>query len=114
MSIYVVKLSEWYPPGDESYGILMASVSCSRCYGCGSRLRYSKVVGHHSIPWGNGDIWCSWKCHNSGKKAKMDRRRLRTSKRRYPENWTVDMCEIPEEVQWTRPGFFYSKSDRED
>jgi hypothetical protein len=85
MSTYPVRLSEWFPPGDEQYDIILSIVSYSRCYACGKHPRYLGAVGHHSLFVGYGDIWCSWKCQESGKKAKTDKRRQRRLNRRYRE-----------------------------
>ena len=82
MSTYPVRLNEWFPPEDEHrFGVRMA-VAHMRCYSCGSRCNIKKVIGHHSIPWGYGDIWCSEKCLMSGKIARVDFRRLRSQLRR--------------------------------
>lgn len=83
VSIYPVKLSEWYPFGDERHEIAASIVDVARCYSCGDRIRWNNAFGHHSLPYGHGDIWCSEKCSESGKKAKPDRRRERKFKRRY-------------------------------
>jgi len=83
MSIYPVKLSEWYPYGDEHHGVLISIIACTRCYACGDRVRFKRAVGMHSIPFGHGDLYCSEKCLDSGKIAKVDKRRLRRFKRKY-------------------------------
>jgi hypothetical protein len=82
MSIYPVRLSEWYPYNDEHYGTVLIIVEISRCLACRKRLRYKSMIGHHSIPWGYGDTWCSWKCCHSGKIAGPDKRNARSVKRR--------------------------------
>ena len=82
MSIYPVKLSDWYPPGDDKYEITSLLIKMSRCIACDKKLRWKSAIGHHSIPWGHGDIWCSNKCLQSGKKAKRDKRRERREKRK--------------------------------
>lgn len=48
-------------------------------------------MGHHSIPWGYGDIWCSEKCLHSGKIARPDFRRERRLKRRYSPEGFVEV-----------------------
>lgn len=85
MSIYPVLLSEWFQPGDEynSYDTAKEIVSSMRCLACRSRPRWKRAVAHHSLPWGNGDLWCSWKCCESGKVAKPDKRRERRLARKY-------------------------------
>ena len=82
MSTYPVRLSEWFPPGDEMYDNASAMVHIFKCYACGKKPRWKAAVGHHSIPWGNGDIWCSWKCCNSDKVYELDKRQQRSQKRR--------------------------------
>ena len=83
MSIYPVLLSEWYPLGDAEHWVTLDIVTCNRCYACGARVRWKKAVGHHSLPFGYGDLWCGWKCAKSGKKAKTDKRRNRRIKRKF-------------------------------
>lgn len=83
MSIYPVRLSEWFPFGDPMYETCYIITKISRCVACRSRLRFSKAVGHHSLPWGYGDIFCSWKCCQSGKIAKPDKRFERRWRRKY-------------------------------
>lgn len=62
MSIYPVKLSEWYPPGDEHYEYALMMVKSTKCLVCGKIAQYRYAMGHHSLPWGYGDVWCSKKC----------------------------------------------------
>ena len=67
MSIYPVKLNDWYPKGDEMNEIAILSVKFSNCLQCnkkGKDIKYRYAIGHHSIPWGNGDIWCTKKCYD--------------------------------------------------
>ena len=87
MSIYPVKLSEWFPYGDENYKIIHKIFKYKRCLACRKRLKFRKVIGNHSIPWGHGDLWCSWKCYNSGKIAKPDKRYVRRLKRKKKYSW---------------------------
>ena len=81
MSIYPVPLAKWFPIGDQYY--FGDSVEYYRCLACGRKPRYSKAWGHHSLPWGYGDVWCSEKCLYSGKTARPDKRRERSIKRRW-------------------------------
>lgn len=90
MSIYPVRLKEWFPFGDEYYDFAYITVKHTRCYACGDRVRYSRAIGHHSIPWGYGDIWCSEKCLNSNKKARPDKRRERRLNRRSSKFGDID------------------------
>lgn len=89
MSIHPVKLSDWFPVGDEHYEICVSIIACSRCMACDKKLRYSKAIGHHSVPWGYGDLWCSWRCCYSGRTAKPDRRRMRRLKRKYKKEYEI-------------------------
>lgn len=89
MSIYPVLLSEWFPFGDGKYETTLSLVKHMRCVACRRRPRYKDAVGHHSLPWGHGDLWCSWECCNSGKIAKVDKRRYRSESRRYGQIWGI-------------------------
>lgn len=92
MSIYPVKLNEWYPFGDKCYEPVKMAVDYSRCLACDGKLKYSKAYGHHSIAVGPGGIWCSLKCLDSGKIAKVDKRRLRSWKRRMgKKDWLITL-----------------------
>lgn len=80
MSIYPVRLSEWFTKEEECYSTYETAlllVKIERCLACRNRLKWKRAVGHHSVAFGHGDIWCSWKCCNSGKIAKPDKRRER-------------------------------------
>jgi len=69
MSIYPVHLIEWYPKGDENYVSSKIVTLCSPCLRCGKKAKnYAAAYGHHSIPWGHGDIWCSRKCYKKWKR----------------------------------------------
>lgn len=73
MSIYPVRLNEWFPKGDEYHDNAKTMVKYSNCIVCGKKgkkINYKLVYGHHSIPWGNGDIWCTKKCYKSKGKKK--------------------------------------------
>ena len=83
MSIYPVRLAEWFPYGDEMHENAISIVKYCRCYGCGKKVRWKAAVGHHSLPWGHGDLWCSWKCCEKGKVAKEDKRRQRRLDRKF-------------------------------
>ena len=86
MSIYPVKLSEWYSTSDaERFEICFELVSLSRCFACGRRLKWKKVMAHHSIPFGHGDMWCSKKCLESAKEYKLDKRQKRKVNRKRKE-----------------------------
>ena len=86
MSIYPVTLSEWFKPTEDEYDnyrTVLILVKVMRCEACRKKPRYKTAVGHHSLPWGYGEMWCSWECCNSGKTAKPDKRRERRYRRRY-------------------------------
>jgi hypothetical protein len=94
MSIYPVRISEWYPPGDDNHGIAYYIVVSSKCIACGKKPRWKSAVAHHSLPHGNGEVWCSWKCCCSGRFVELDKRQLRKAKR----NMKFSLCE-PIEVE---------------
>lgn len=75
MSIYPVKLCEWFPAGDPQFETAYFLVKITRCYACGHKLRWKSAIAHHSICFGYGDMWCGWKCCKSNKIAKTDKRR---------------------------------------
>lgn len=102
MSIYPVRLRDWFPPAsdqDECYlfSTILSIILHSRCYACDKKLRYQSAVGHHALPWGYGDIWCSWRCCKSGKMAKVDKRRQRRYNRQRNLGpgflWIEEKCE---------------------
>lgn len=67
MSIYIVRLNEWFPIGDENYENSKMMVKYSNCLKCGKdgkKVNYKYVYSHHSLPWDNGDMICSKKCLN--------------------------------------------------
>ena len=82
MGIYPVRISEWFPLGDEHHENATMMVSVFRCLACDKKLRWKAAIGHHSIPWGHGDLWCGWKCCRSGKVARPDKRRERRYRRK--------------------------------
>lgn len=71
MSIYPVRLSEWFPPGDENHEIMKIIVSMAGdihkgCALCKKKhMHWQDAIGHHSLPWGYGDIWCREKCYRN-------------------------------------------------
>lgn len=97
MSIYPVKLMEWFPHprkrkddyenNDHLHWTAKTSVKYAKCLACGKQPKWNRAIGHHSIPWGNGDIWCSEKCLDSGKRySKVPRqKKLRGSKQKHYE-----------------------------
>lgn len=97
MSIYAVRLSEWYPVGDERHDIAIAITKIIRCFACDKKVRWRAAIGPHSLPWGYGDLWCSWKCRKSGKEAKPDWRRERRHKRHRSKNGISQFIKIPKE-----------------
>lgn len=83
MSIYPVRLAEWYPakPKHGSYGTAKDQrfwhktakmcVEQASCRTCGKKPKWRWAWGMHSIPWGHGweEIWCSKKCLQAKKKG---------------------------------------------
>lgn len=60
MSIYPVRVSEWFPPGNEKHDIIKYILG--PCLHCGKKkLHWQKAWAHHSLPWGYGDSWCNKK-----------------------------------------------------
>ena len=78
MSIYPVRLAEWFPAKPKVHTWADASqqlswhetakfiVGQSHCCVCGKKPQYRYAWGMHAIPWGYGSdgIWCSKKCLN--------------------------------------------------
>ncbi len=69
MSIYPVRLSEWFPIGNDhhetmkflvSNGYTDDGIGCKYCKK--KHMHWQDAWGHHSLPWGYGDIWCRKKC----------------------------------------------------
>jgi hypothetical protein len=58
-----------------------------RCIACRKKAKINKAIGHHSLPFGHGDVWCSEKCFNSNKIAKLDKRNIRSQNRRWGKIW---------------------------
>jgi len=83
MSIYPVPLNKWFPFGDPNY--IGSFIEYHRCVACGKKPKYSKAWGHHSLPWGYGEVWCSLKCLDSGKVARPDKRRKRRINSRFKQ-----------------------------
>lgn len=84
MSIYLVKLCEFHnDPNDEYFENAYSMVTYLRCYACGGKCRWKAAVAWHSFAWGNGDLFCSWKCAKSRKEYQLDKRQKRTYNRRY-------------------------------
>jgi hypothetical protein len=70
MSIYPVPLQEWFPKpsrfhpdaDQHLYETARMLVNLYRCVKCNKRCKWNRAWGHHSLPWGYGDIFCSKKC----------------------------------------------------
>jgi hypothetical protein len=76
MSIYPVKMIEWYPKGDKDHnfmkwiiynGISDEGRGCKHCKKI--HMHYQEAIAHHSLLFGYGDIWCREKCYNNWKKG---------------------------------------------
>lgn len=109
MSIYPVPLQKWFPnpksknlSGENSwhkqcnYEAAKSTVEFSKCENCGKSCKYNRAWGHHSIPWGYGDVWCSEKCLDSPKKRKKKprKKKLRGRKKRRYTQWDKDLNQI--------------------
>lgn len=67
MSIFPVYLPSWYGKGDPNHALCRMFVEFTRCVRCEGRCAWKSAWGHHSVPWGYGDVWCSKKCLNTKK-----------------------------------------------
>ena len=72
MSIYPVRVKEWFPPGDPNHSTMKFLVSngygdqVRGCLHCGKKhMHWQQAYAHHLLPWGYGDIWCSEKHYNA-------------------------------------------------
>ena len=82
MSIFPVPLQKWFPNpayhkdqvGSVDYEILRIIVKTDRCYNCGKHCKYNRAWGHHALPFGYGDLWCSKECLRGPKKRKKRKR----------------------------------------
>lgn len=64
MSIYPVHLNSWFPPGDEKRWAVLSTLKFSACHRCGkTKMDPRYAWGHHAIPWGYGDVWCTKRCY---------------------------------------------------
>lgn len=70
MSIYPVKLAEWFPKTDtDNHDTMKMIVKFHTCHVCNKKkMDWRRAIGHHSIPWGYGDIWCGVRCYRKGLK----------------------------------------------
>ena len=63
--IYPVRLIKWFPRKSEDYKSLIYMRKCMYCAGCGksmARSKYKNIIGHHSLPYGHGDMWHNDNC----------------------------------------------------
>lgn len=100
MSIYAVKLMEWFPRPKKNqhdvihglYDTARMMVKLSRCLACGKKPKWNRAIGHHSIPWGTGDIWCSEPCLNSNKVSKkQDKKKPRGKRNKMLRNYVIKL-----------------------
>jgi hypothetical protein len=66
MSIYPVRIKEWYVEG-KPFGaempMLKSMLRCLPCIQCGKKIRWDRGYVMHSITFGGPDgRWCSKKC----------------------------------------------------
>lgn len=59
MSIYPVRLNDWFPKGDSNHIHAKIMVKYHDCLKCGKN---GKKV-NYKLAWGNGDMWCTTKCY---------------------------------------------------
>lgn len=70
MSIYPVRLSEWFPKGDPHHSTVKLIVSIEQCTYCKKKnMHWQDAIADHSLPWGyyNG-IFCKKKCFDNYRK----------------------------------------------
>ena len=66
MSIYSVRLKDWYGPGDSLHSTLKFATKFLSCPNCKKKnMHWQDVVGDHSIVHGYGDMWCREKCQRN-------------------------------------------------
>jgi len=109
MSIYPVPLQKWFPNpksrnlSDEEawdascqYYAAKITVKLSKCEKCGKHCKYNRAWGHHSIPWGYGEVWCSEKCLYGPKKRKKKgrKKKLRGRRKRIYKLWDKELIAI--------------------
>lgn len=66
MSIYPVRMNEWFPKDNENHFYAKTSVKYVSCFQCGKegkKINYKLAWAHHSLPWGHGDVWCTTRCY---------------------------------------------------
>ncbi len=85
MSIFPVKINDWFEPLSSGWNDVQDVLEYHRCYACGDKVKMNKGVVHHAIAYGHGYAWCSVRCFESGKKARPDKRRERRLSRRFRE-----------------------------
>jgi hypothetical protein len=66
MGIYPVKLKKWYSCRNKEDRIhretLMFLFKFKKCETCGKKVKMRNAIGHHSLPFGYGDVWCNKYC----------------------------------------------------
>ena len=66
MSIYIVRLKEWFPKGDEMHKIARIIVANEKCAFCKKKPRWRNARGYHALPWGYcSDVWCNIHCEEA-------------------------------------------------
>lgn len=85
MSIYPVPMQNWFKNRKRNdsdskflYETARWLVDIYRCHNCGKRCKWNRAWGHHSVPWGYGDIWCSKDCVFGKPKKRIGRHRKQT------------------------------------
>lgn len=82
MSIYAVKLCEFYPPSCDMFDTAYFLVKSDRCHACGHKLRWKSAIAAHCYTYTGTAAFCSWECLKSNKTAKVDKRRERRMNRK--------------------------------
>lgn len=96
MSIYPVPLQKWFPHpriGQYIYGNYSEAknlyetvkflVKFERCDSCGKHCKFNRAWGHHSLPFGYGEVWCTEKCLFGTEKRKKQPRLKKIRNKKY-------------------------------
>jgi hypothetical protein len=75
VSVYPVRLQEWFPPKDEKRSNALLVLKYGECARCGKKNmdpRYAWI--YHSAPYGfcTDHMWCSTRCLNAPEKVKEE------------------------------------------
>ena len=69
MSIYPVYFSRFWDKNEPEYWDMKDLIKHIVCHHCGGKISWRYAYGHHSVPWGCGDVWCCKKCFEKWRKT---------------------------------------------